>query len=145
MPDEFLVYSLLCLFLALVHVAGPLTKREGKSSHRYNCSSLLILVWKSFSNLLKDIVGDLLLHFSVQCFICYSVNDLYNLLVCCCFMFFLFFSAPSCITPRHAFSLCRLRHTKNKGVQQLHASSEAISVGKVARHPPSRHVVACDD
>ena len=35
----------------------------------------------------------------------------------------------------------RLRHIKNKGVQQSHASSrnlEAIDVWKVARHPPSR-------
>ena len=42
----------------------------------------------------------------------------------------------------------RLRHKKNKGMRQLHASSqnsEAIDVGKVARHPPSRRVVACDD
>ena len=44
--------------------------------------------------------------------------------------------------------LHRLRHMKNKGVQQSHASSqnsEAADVWKVARHPLSRHVVACDD
>ena len=43
---------------------------------------------------------------------------------------------------------CRLRHMKNKGVRQSHASSqnsEAIDVWKVARHPSSRCVVACDD
>ena len=37
---------------------------------------------------------------------------------------------------------------KNKGVQQLHASSwnsEAIDMWKVARHPPSSFVVVCDD
>ena len=42
----------------------------------------------------------------------------------------------------------RLRHKKNKGVRPSHASSrnsEAIDVWKVARHPPSRRVVACDD
>ena len=42
----------------------------------------------------------------------------------------------------------RLRHMKNKAVQQLHDSSrnsEAIDGWKVARHPPSRRMVACDD
>ena len=42
----------------------------------------------------------------------------------------------------------RLCHKKNKGVQQSHTLSrisEAIDVWKVVRHPPSRHVVACDD
>ena len=37
---------------------------------------------------------------------------------------------------------------QNKGVRQSHASSrnsESIDVLKVARHPPSRRVVACDD
>ena len=41
-----------------------------------------------------------------------------------------------------------LRDRKNKGVGRLHASSrnsETIDVWKVARHPPSTHVVACDD
>ena len=44
--------------------------------------------------------------------------------------------------------LSRLQHKKKKGVQQSHASSrnsEAIDVWKVACHPPSRRVVACDD
>ena len=42
----------------------------------------------------------------------------------------------------------RLRHKKNKGVRQSQASSrnsEVIDVSKVARHPPNRRVVACDD
>ena len=42
----------------------------------------------------------------------------------------------------------RLRHKKNKGVRQSHASSrnsEAIDVWKVARHLPNRRVVVCDD
>ena len=42
----------------------------------------------------------------------------------------------------------RLWHMKNKGVQQLHASSlnsKAIDMWKVTRHPQSRHVVACND
>ena len=37
---------------------------------------------------------------------------------------------------------------KNKGVGQVHASSqnsEAIDVWKVASQPPSRHVVPCDN
>ena len=37
---------------------------------------------------------------------------------------------------------------KNKGVWQQHGTSqnsEAIDVGKVTPHPPSRYVVACDD
>ena len=42
----------------------------------------------------------------------------------------------------------RLRHMKNKGVWQSHTSSrnsESIGVYKVARHPPCRRVVACDN
>ena len=42
----------------------------------------------------------------------------------------------------------RLRHKKNKGVRQSHTlsqNSEAIDVWKVARHPPRKRVVACDD
>ena len=42
----------------------------------------------------------------------------------------------------------RLRHKKIKGLRQSHTSSrnsEAIDMWKVARHPPSRRVVACDD
>ena len=42
----------------------------------------------------------------------------------------------------------RLQHMKNKGVRQSHTmswNSEAIDVWKVARHPPSRWVVVCDD
>ena len=38
---------------------------------------------------------------------------------------------------------------ENKSVQQSHSSSpqnsEAIDVWKVARHPPSRRVVVCDN
>ena len=43
---------------------------------------------------------------------------------------------------------CRGHHMKNKCVRQSHVSSrssEAIDVWKVARHLPSRRVVACDD
>ena len=46
------------------------------------------------------------------------------------------------------FTPVRLRHMKNKSLRQSHASSlnsEAIDVWKVARHQPSRRVVACDD
>ena len=50
LPDEFVVC---CLFLGLVCVRGHLTKRDGKNSHRYNCSSFSIPSWKSFSNLQK--------------------------------------------------------------------------------------------
>ena len=42
----------------------------------------------------------------------------------------------------------RLWHMKNSGVPQSHASprnSEVIDMWKVACHPPSRRVVACDD
>ena len=48
----------------------------------------------------------------------------------------------------HSFEraiICRLRHMKNKDVRQSHTSprnSEAKDVWKVARHPPSRCVVA---
>ena len=51
------------------------------------------------------------------------------------------------VSTEHLF-WTRLWHKKNKGVRQSHASSrysEAIDVWKVARHPPSRRVVACDD
>ena len=44
--------------------------------------------------------------------------------------------------------VCRLRHMKNKGVQQSHAlsrNSEAMYIWKVARHPPNRCVVVYDD
>ena len=47
-----------------------------------------------------------------------------------------------------SYAILGLRHGKNKGVGRLHASSrnsETIDVWKVARHPPSTHVVACDD
>ena len=40
------------------------------------------------------------------------------------------------------------QHKKNKGTRQWNASSrnsKAIDVWNVARHPPSRHVMACDD
>ena len=43
---------------------------------------------------------------------------------------------------------CRLWHQKSKIVWQSHASSwisEAIDVWKVTCHPPSRHVVVCND
>ena len=42
----------------------------------------------------------------------------------------------------------RLRHKKNKGVRQSHASSrnsKAIDVWKVTCHPPNRRVDACDE
>ena len=42
----------------------------------------------------------------------------------------------------------RLRHMKNKDVRKSQASSrnsEVIDVRKVARHPPSWRVVACND
>ena len=44
--------------------------------------------------------------------------------------------------------ISRLGHMENKGERQSHASSpdsEAIDVWKVARHPPGRRVVACND
>ena len=44
--------------------------------------------------------------------------------------------------------LNRLQHIKNKGVQQPHASSQnsdPTDVRKVARHPPSRPVIVCND
>ena len=42
----------------------------------------------------------------------------------------------------------RLWHMKNKSVWQSHSlsqKSEAIDVWKIARHPPSRRMVACHD
>ena len=49
---------------------------------------------------------------------------------------------------RNRYLKPRLQYMKNMGVQQSHASSqnsEAIDMWKVACHPPSRHVVTCDD
>ena len=54
----------------------------------------------------------------------------------------------SIVSIRSNLSHLRLQHIKNKSVQQSHASlqnSEAVDVWKVACHPPSRRVVACDD
>ena len=47
-----------------------------------------------------------------------------------------------------SYAILGLRYRKNKGVGRLHASSrnsETIDVWKVARHPPSTHVVARND
>ena len=133
MPDEFLVYRLLCLFLALVHVAGPLTKTEGKSSHRYNCSSLLILVWKFFLNLLKDIVGDLFLHSSVQYFICCSVNDLYNLLVVVLCFFFVLVS-PKLHNPKTCFQSLQASAYEKQGCVTI---AHLVMKSKGYRHAKS--------
>ena len=44
-------------------------------------------------------------------------------------------------------TLFRLWHKKNKGVQlhTLSQNSESTNMWKVTCHPPSRHVVGCDD
>ena len=60
-----------------------------------------------------------------------------------------FFLQPTQQANFHYFwRIYRLRHMKNKGVRQSHASpwnSEAIDVWKVALHQPSRRVVVCDN
>ena len=79
LPDEFLVC---CLFLGLVCVRGHLTKRDGKNSHRYNCSSFSIPSWKSFQ----------------------TYKSIYILLIWCCFMFFSA-SQPQAVLPQNMSSV----------------------------------------
>ena len=58
------------------------------------------------------------------------------------------FNIPRCVTLLGKLATIRLWYKKNKVVQQSHASPwnlEAIDLWKVARHPPSSHVVACED